>query len=283
MTTREEGGWTRNHIQFNLGGQIFDLFQNREVVVGNLSDLKHKWNPTTEIVVRSVTPQDLKKTKSQITDICNLLAFVTGSRVWPYGYEYPDGSGAKSFQSVVGTTQYFRPVLEVVNGAKVRECIEGTWPTYQKIKKKRNLPAIFDYLVKAELPQQPVELQLIILFIVLEGLKDTYAKSERIPYSHGFYRKVSTPPRASLRREPTYGFEELLTKMLRGVGMRKGLRRIVTLRNQIIHSGLSRRPNRSNWKTYENSQDIVREYILRILKFRGSYIPYSSPNGTKTI
>jgi len=283
LTTLDTGGRTRNHIQFSLGGRTFDLFQERSVIVGSFSDLKHKFNPTTEIVVRSVSERTLEKAKESVTDICNLLAFATGSRVSPYGYEFPDGSGNKSFHSVIGTTEYFRPVLEVVNGASVRQYVEKLWSKYQSLKKKRNLPVIFDYLVKAELPQQPVELQLLIVFVVLEGLKDTYAKTNRIPYARGFYRKVSSPPRPNPAREPKYTFEQLLTEMLRVARMRKGLKRITTLRNQIIHSGLSRRPNKSNWRTYERSQDIIREYLLRILGFRGTYFPYSSPDYFKTI
>jgi len=253
------------------------------VIFGNFSDLKHKWNPTTEIVVRCVSERTFEKAKKSVTDICNLLAFATGSRVSPYGYEFPDGSGNKSFHSVIGTTEYFRPVIEVVNGASVRQYVERLWSKYQSLKKKRNLPVIFDYLVKAELPQQPVELKLLIAFVVFEGLKDTYAKTNRIPYARGFYRKVSSPPLPNPAREPRYTFEELLTEMLRVARMRKGLKRITTLRNQIIHSGLSRRPDKSNWRTYERSQDIIREYLLRILEFRGTYFPYSSPNYFRTM
>ncbi|MDA7930125.1 hypothetical protein N9B63_04740 [Akkermansiaceae bacterium] len=283
VTHREDGSWTRDHIQLSLDGLTFDLYQKREVIAGKNSDLKHTWNHTTDIVARSIDDNQLEEVKSKILDICNLLSFASGSRIWPFGYDFPDGSGIGSRHSVSGTTEFFRPVLEITDGKAVRVFIEKTWTEYRKLKGRRKLPEIIDYLVKAELPQQPVELKLLIIFVVLEGLKDTYAKVNSIPYARGYFRKISSPPRPNIGREPTYSFEELLTLMLKEVKMKKRLKRIIKLRNQIIHSGLSRRPSKSNWKTYENSQDIVREYILRLLNYTGTWFPYSSPNSPKTI
>ena len=278
FTLKKGGGHIRNHLELQLSGYAVDLYQTEEAILGNRSDLKNRWNHTTEVVVSNVAPEYVDKIKVMITDLTNLLSFVSVSRVWPYGWEYPDQSGYGSFISTTGTTQYFRPVIDICDGSKVANFINQTWRPYQKYKRKRKLPEVIDYLVKADLPQQPVELQLIILFVVLENLKDTWARVQRIPYAYGYFRRISIPPKPNIRKEPTYSFEELLSQMLKSVGMRRGLKRIIKLRNQIIHSGLSRRPFRSNQKTYENCQDIVREYLLKLLKFSGSFYPYTSPN-----
>ena len=283
VTDREDGSFIRDHIQFSLDGITYDLYQKKEVIFESASNFKNCWNHTTDIIARAIDEDDVDGVKTKIVDICNLLSFVCGSRVWPFEYEFPDGPMMGSHSSMLGTTESFRPVLEIVDGKAVRVFIEKTWFQYQKLKRKRKLPEIIDYLVKAELPQQPVELKLLIVFIVLEGLKDTYAKVNRIPFIKGRFKKVSTPPRPNVKKEPPYGFEELLTLMLKDVKIRKGLKRIVGLRNEIIHSGLSRRSDDSNWRTYENSQDIVREYILRLLGYTGSWYPYSTPNKPKTM
>ncbi|EFK05664.1 conserved hypothetical protein [delta proteobacterium NaphS2] len=283
FSLKENGGRIRNHLELRLSGYLVDLYQAEKVILGNRSDLINRWNHTTELVISNVIPEHVNKVKNIITDLTNLLSFINVSRIWPYGWEYPDRSGLKSFTSTIGTTQYFRPVIDIDDGSKVSDFIHQIWRPYQKNKRKRKLPELIDYLIQADLPQQPVELRLAILFVVLENLKDTWARVQRIPYAHGYFRKISNPPKPNIRKEPTYSFEELLAQMLKSVGMRRGLKRIIKLRNQIIHSGLSRRPFRSNQKTYENCQDIVREYVLRLLKFSGSFYPYTSPNVVKII
>ncbi len=62
------------------------------------------------------------------------------------------------------------------------------------------------------------------------------------------------------------------------VGMKPSLKRVKTLRNQIIHFGLSKRPYNSLQQHYEFCQDLIREYLLRKLNFQGSYLIYSQRN-----
>ena len=68
--------------------------------------------------------------------------------------------------------------------------------------------------------------------------------------------------------------------MLNEVGMKKGLKRIIRLRNEIIHSGLSRKSHRAQFTMYEKIHDIIREYLLRLLKYHGNYLIYSSASNT---
>ena len=131
-------------------------------------------------------------------------------------------------------------------------------------------------LTIAELPSQPLEIKLAQIFIILENLKSTYAKKVGIPFYKGSYRLAGNPPRTNLRREPPLGFEALLKMMFNDVGMSPTLRRIVRLRNEIIHFGLSRKPYESLSRHYDYCQDIAREYLLRLMKYHGTYLLYSS-------
>ena len=58
--------------------------------------------------------------------------------------------------------------------------------------------------------------------------------------------------------------------------MRKGLKQIVSLRNEIIHSGLSRKSHSRQMIMFERIQDLVREYIFRLLGYRGEFFTYAS-------
>ena len=64
--------------------------------------------------------------------------------------------------------------------------------------------------------------------------------------------------------------------MMKSAGMHKGLKQIVGLRNEIIHSGLSRKPHSQQWKMYERIQDIIREYLIRVLEYDGNFFTYAS-------
>lgn len=141
---------------------------------------------------------------------------------------------------------------------------------YLRLERARKLPLVIDYLVRAEQPGQPMEIQLLIAFVVLENLKSTYAKSASIPFKKGFFRKIPRPQRGS----DTYSFEELLQLMFRDVGMRKGLKRIIRLRNQIIHSGVSHRTYSWQRAKYEHLQYLIREYLLRLMRYNGEYLTY---------
>ena len=119
----------------------------------------------------------------------------------------------------------------------------------------------------------PTEIRLLLLFIAIESVEDTFARAKSIPYSKGYFRK---PPTRPGKPGATYGFEAFLLKMFADVGMRTGVKRIVQLRNEIIHSGLSRKPHSRQWAMYERIHDLVREYIIRLLRYHGGYLTYAS-------
>lgn len=166
----------------------------------------------------------------------------------------------------------FRPTIELEDGGSIINFVNLCYERYKLMEHVRRLPVVFDYLVQAERMSQPIELKLLIAFVTLENLKDTFARVEGIPFKKGYFRKVPKPKKESNR----YSFEELLRLMLRRVSMRKGLKRVIVLRNEIIHSGVACKPTTWQWRMYEQLHDLIREYVLRLLNYRGHYLTYRS-------
>jgi hypothetical protein len=283
ISQKADGGRIRDTIRWELEGYRIILKQSEEVILGDISDLKKKWVDTSRLIIENVPERNVKKVKSIVEDIAALLSFAGLSQIRVFGHEYPMGSGMESFTSTIGNCVYFRPTIDILNGSVLKNFVATCWDGFKRNKKVRKLPLIFEYLATAEATVLPMELKLVTLFIVLESLKDTYAKERNIPYVNGFYRSVSTPPRTNPASERRLGFETLLSLMLSEKGIRKGLRRIISLRNDLIHSGLTRKPFRSLWKTYCNAHDIIRLYLLHILGYSGNYCIYSERNGVKRI
>ncbi len=167
---------------------------------------------------------------------------------------------------MLGKAWYHSPVLEIRRGEVVRRFIDLAYPNYKRLERKRNLPQVIDYMVEMQ-ADQFLEVRLLLAFVALESLKDTYARSKGLPFEGGFYRK---PPGG--RKAPRYSFEELVCMMFAEVGMRRGLKRLVRLRNEIIHSGVSRKQPRIVHSAYAKVHDVLREYIMRLLGYRGRFI-----------
>lgn len=276
--TREGQNFTRDKIELSCDGRSLTIKQRREVAIARYRELLGAFAETTEVVVPDVVATDVNRTLAIVDRVCWLLSFAGLSRVVRYGHTYPDGTRSASYHSVFGTAEFFRPTLEIHDGRLIKSFIEQTYPTFKRLEKSRKLPVVIDYLLQAERPSQPTECKLLFAFVLLENLKDTFARAKGIPYVKGFFRKGAGPKAAK------YSFEELLQLMLAEVGMRRGLKRIVRLRNEIVHSGLSRRPHSKNRAMYEKIHDILREYLLRLLGYRGQYLVYSlASNGVATL
>jgi hypothetical protein len=275
---KPDGGTIRNKFEWRLSNHEVILLQNDEIITQPLDQLRNRWVASSRIIIKNVAPPKVGVAENIARDLASLLSFAGMSQVLVYGNEYPMGSGNRETYSTTGIAKFFRPTFDVRNGTNVKSFVEQCWQSYRKLKKKRKLNIVFEMLTTSEASLLPLEFRLVSVFIAIESLKDTYAKSKNIPFNSGFFRKLSSPPRANLSREPRYTFEELLSIMLRDAKIRKGLKRIIRLRNDLIHSGLSRRPHNSQWKTFENCHEIIRRYILKTLDYRGKYCSYEKPN-----
>lgn len=267
----------RDRLPIFCGGFRIDLIQRKEVIEGRVDDLKNRFVESSTAQIYNVSPDKKDKAIKVVDRICWLLTFLSQSRVVRYADEYPLGSSNWSEQTVVGSTIYFRPVLDIMNGSETVNFIEQCYNSYARLEKPRKLNVVFDYLAQADRTGQPTELRLITAFIVLENLKDTYAKTNKIPFIKGRFRK------SLHKKAQPLGFSEILTDMFKEVGMRKGLKRIIDLRNEIVHSGTARKPHSWKWKSYEDIQDLIREYLLRLLQYKGEYYTYKLSSKARSI
>lgn len=260
----------RDTLVVNCGGLQIRLVQREEIALGKVSDFAGGFVESTTAEIAGVEPDGVDHALKVLDRICWLLSFASQSRVVRYSYEYPAGSKRGKARSVIGFANYFRPVIDMRDEKETIHFVESCYDSYVQLERKRKLDVVFDYLVQAERRPQPTEIKLLISFIVLENLKGTFARSSGIPYKKGFFRKLPKPARGS----DQYSFEELLSLMFKEVRMKKGLKRVIKLRNEMIHSGISIKSHQWQWKKYEHLQYLIREYILRLLNYRGDYLTF---------
>lgn len=265
--TQNGSSWIRDTVEFNCDGQVVLLKQKACVITGNVAESTGRFCETSEILVKDVAPNDVPKILAVIDRICWLLSFAGLSRVLCYGHNYPDGSIHQVRHTVFGVADFFRPTLEIRDGEVIKSFVEQTYQNFVQLENSRNLNIVIDYLLQAERQNQPTECRLIFAFVLLENLKHTYARAKQIPFVDGYFIKPSGK---------RYYFRELLQMMFSEVGMSPDLNNAINLRNEIIHSGLSQDQYHTQWGMYENIHDLLREYILRLLGFHGTYLVYSS-------
>lgn len=275
--------WSCDTIRVRHRGFEFRIVQKRDVLV-RPRDFDHANVVTTDVYVREVTEKTVDRVERLLHELAWLLSLATYSDVAYSGYDFAHGTKLGEHRSTIGRLRHFRPPLETADGAAVREFLERTWPVFTKVWARRRLHIVIHYVLLADRHEQPTEVRLLLVFVALEALKSSYARISKIPLVAGRFRKLSVPPKANSRSEPSYSFEELLRLMLKEVGMgRAALKRPIQLRNAIVHSGITRAHFDTDQTIYERCQDIIREYLLRLLGFRGRFWLYSAPNGAPKI
>lgn len=265
-------GRIRNRISLTLDGFRMALVRTPESFAQNVGDMKGLQVHTSDLEFENVIHSNVSKAKEIAVGVAELLSFGLLSQVTVFGFSCDDGT--RQMFAVRGKLLYFRPVFGPALGAEIKSFLEMTYPSFRRLRARRKLHVIFDYLTTAELPDQPIEVKFLLAIVALESLKSSFARERKIPFHAGAFRRLSSPPKANLAREPKYKFSELVAMMCKAVGMSPRTRRIITLRNQIVHFGMSRRPADSLTDSYYYTQDILREYLLRLMNFQGSFHSY---------
>jgi hypothetical protein len=264
--------FVRDRVDFRVRGRTVSFVQVKRVAIGPIDDsLKGRLVESSVATIENVALKDVKNALKLVDELCWLLTFAGACKVMRYQYEHPAGSGIGGAHSVSGSAQFFRTPIDIRNGTAAREFVEKTFDQYMRLRRARRLAVVFDYLAHAERAGLPIEAKLMLGFVALENLKSSYARSAQIPFVKGAFRENYRSPTNIGSR---YTFEALLKKMFAEVGMRPRLLRLVRLRNDLIHTGLSGRPFRTQWKYYCRLIDLIREYLLRIMKYSGYYAPY---------
>jgi hypothetical protein len=280
-TEQPDGSSVRNVIRLQLDGRQIELVQAPELFGSNKSELRGQQVETTTLVVKDVPAADVPVALDLANGVASLLSVATCSEVRVCAYDHPEANPYRRTWAVVGSTWRFCPTIETADGARVRRFLEQCWPQYRLLREERMLDVVFDYFVVSQKPGYPIELRLITSFVLLENLKHTFAKQAGYPFLKGRFRKRG----ATLKRHgnEVLGFERLLGEMLRTVGMTNPLVSIVKLRNELIHSGVASLSFEEHQAILADAQDLIREYLLRLLAYRGPYSPYSAPNSEKTL
>ncbi len=277
--TETETHRVRNLIRLNLGGFDIELHQYPDVI-SNRQNYVGTQVQSTSVWIRDLKKEDFERAENIVHDISEILSFACASQIRKYGYEYSEAAPPGRYHLMVpGVARFFRPIIWSQMGDVVRDFIEKIWPKYHELRDKRQLHIVIDLLALTQMEGIPQELQLMMSFTALENLKSTYAKSQGIDFVEGWFRKISTPPKSDPRKEPRYSFEELLVQMLSQKGINRSLDKVIELRNEIIHSGISEISFEDQLDILGFSQDLIREYLLRLLGFTGKYQAYSQPNG----
>jgi len=261
------GGWIRNRIDLEIAGYEVSIIQQPEIARNRTTQFRGKFVHTSDVLLGKVPPSRVRYARGVVHDMAQLLSFAAMSPVRFFAYEYPAGSGMGSRWSTYGVANSACPVIDIRDGNAVRSFLLQSWGKYRSMKYRRRLPVVFDLLWLPEQPTHPLQTKLLHVFVAMESLKFTYAMAKRIPFARGHFRH--TDGRA-------YSFRDLVTMMLREVGMRRGLKRLVALRNEVIHSALPRRSAESQRRTYRRCHDVIREYLLRTLGYSGNWMSFAN-------
>jgi hypothetical protein len=267
FTAQPDGRRIRNKIELSFGGRDIAIIQKPKIVRENARNYRGKAVETTSIVVRNVRVNEREKVLCLLQGLSHLLSFASCSEVALYRWEHQDSPPLSEGRSVVARTGFVRPVFDLYDGGAIRTYLERVWQHYFKLEQSRQLREAIHLFVLSKIRGLPLELELATMFILLENLKSTHAREQGYRFDQGYYRKPSGK---------AWGFKALLSEMFVKVGMpQSDLSAIVHLRNEIVHSGISQTSYEHQQNIYDKSQDLVREYLLRLLGYTGDFRLYS--------
>jgi hypothetical protein len=261
----------RNLIRLMVGGFELELHQDTGLspnhsIVGQCVD-------TTKLFVRNVAQSDLTHLQEVIGHVCELLSFATESRVLPYAHEYPAGSVHGIRTAMVGRVQIWRPPF--ANPEHAKNFVELCFDNFVALRDRRKLHVVIDYIHHSIMKGLAREVQISLTCIAFENLRHNWARDTGYQYINGFFREKTA---TASDPGPRVGIERHLTEMFDEVGMTSDPRRIVETRNEVIHTGLF--GNVHNDQTYEFMETTLREYFLRIVGYRGEFLPYLGGSST---
>ncbi len=264
-TEKEKGGWIRNKIPLSVAGLNIEIIQDPKFININQTELRGQFVESTKLIVKNVDESNLEPVLTIVKNISNLLSFATSSEVCFYGWSI-DGTQQSHQWSVRARYCSFRAPFCCVDTSNIKMLIETCYESYSQIHQPRALNVVVNMLNTPEVNNLQLELKLATMFILLENLKSTYADSKGYKFK-GCYKTVDNK---------NYTFESLLLEMFCVVKMDVSLTKIKSLRNEIIHSGLSKVSIDEKVAIYADCRDIVTEYFLRLIGFKGDFSPYES-------
>ncbi|HTT97551.1 MAG TPA: hypothetical protein VMF58_05840 [Rhizomicrobium sp.] len=291
ITEYPDGGWLRNKIAISTPKHEIEIEQHADVITYDLKELRGSAIHSSTIRITNIG--SLEEGEEVAKDLAALLSFAQHSRILPFAFRFNGRGHGLSGGGFVGA---WRPPFHIGDTKSLVRFVELGWQPYQEHKTERSLFALFALLAHADFPGTPLEVKLSQVMICIENLKAYWALSDGkalgiTEKSDGFYngkKKLS--------------FKGLVEQMLLRVGMPLPgqWQKIVELRNAIIHRGFIRHGDQVTRKIFgaglsENDMyhamleieysvhDLIREYVLRLLKYSGPFYAYSNPRAPTRI
>lgn len=255
--TDPSGGWWLATTEVQLGHDRAVLRQHREaldaprgVVAGPIL--------STQVHLETARPCSPKTALAKLRDLAALLSFATMERVQVVSARY-DGGLAQAFACMPPMLSH-SPVIDPADGQLLRQFLEGAWLPYRAGLRKDRPDVAMEYLLMGEHPGLPAEVRITLAFVALESLKFRYALSRFDRKGHSFL--VGKRPQS---------FRMLTRRMLRDRGIEQPIKRLIDLRNALVHTGLANaRPG--HLRRYERDvRALSIRYILRTLGHAGPF------------
>lgn len=256
----------RNLIHVTFDSFDLEIYQINGFHKSVAHKFKGETRHTTDIIIRSLPRGAVSRAKVVIQDVVELLSFVTFSRICLIQEEYCN----VHYHSCHDPIQSSWSILKRFRGKYIKEYLESTQSEYRRLKDTRKFNVVVHYFTSIHADNQPLEIKLVLLFVLFENLKHTYAKQRGYPLIGNRFYSMGTTNANRRSRQPK-SFKTLLSEMFNTVRMRPNLDDLIKLRNEIIHSGISSLSVEDRYSTYVSCQKIFREYFLRLLKFKGEY------------
>lgn len=263
-------------ITLNIAGYDIDLIQNENYTYSQLNDYKGKWLDSTCLVFKIPEEKEVTNIKNIAENISYLLSMATLSSVRFYKFD-KDNILVYESHARNGNFNFFRPLINLSSESDIKNYLETTYDNFEKLKEKRQLNIVIEYLISSETLKMPLELKLSTVFILLENLKKTYAEESNYFYIRGnYYKSYDYNKKNEVYGVDKLNFDILLKEMYEKINLVSiDFKIIKDLRNEIIHSGLSQMSYNEQYKIYENCHDLVHLYLLKLLNYRGNYLVYS--------
>lgn len=273
----------RNKIHLTLGQYKVVITQLRAGMPKTRASVRGRMIDSSRISIKGVTTYD--EGVQAVTDLCWLWSFAIECRVLPYWYKF--GRTIEG-HSVSGRCNGWRPPFG--NGVgSASEFVTQAWSRYRAIGGARGVDGLIDMIGFAVLPESTIESQATASVQCLESIKSYFAICEGKRFgikeeNNGSFTKPNGKPAT---------FEFLLKLTLNDVGMTlpPPFGRIKRLRNAIVHRGYIRETDSvtryifgalppgamhtAMFETVEAAQDILREFVLRLLGYKGDFWLYS--------
>jgi hypothetical protein len=269
-STNDKGMRTLNRLPFSVDGYDFELVQDSAVLRTQERELIGTFIESTRLYVNNVEPENTKVICQIARRLAYMLSLATDSQVRFYRWHAVNCEEGQRW-SVNGVYNYFRPPLCTIETIYLKSFIEGGYATYKQLEEVRTLKVAIELFVTSDALEQPVELRLANIFILLENLKHSYAKNHEYEYIKGAWFKGGK----------RIGFKQILIDMFDSVGMSPEVSGIIKLRNEIIHSGLSEMGGKEKYQVFSVCKELSGEYLFRLMGYQGKFYRHST-NGNQS-